>query len=76
MPSKKVERLNLSIDQTLKRQFDAICALKGLSMSDIAQEVIKKWVLENAPPGLLEEARREIDSTDEPPKNSSKRRAK
>jgi len=56
MPPKKsrTERLNISIDQTLKRQFDAVCALKGLSMSDIANNLIKGWVGENAPPGLLE----------------------
>ncbi|HBL59577.1 MAG TPA: hypothetical protein DDZ80_14130 [Cyanobacteria bacterium UBA8803] len=60
MPRKKTERLNLSIDQTLKRQFDAVCALKGLSMSDIAQQVIREWVLKNAPPGLLEESESEM----------------
>ena len=52
MPKNK-ERLNLILDQTLKRQFDAICALKGLSMSDIAHQVIKEWVEKNAPPGFL-----------------------
>jgi antitoxin component of RelBE/YafQ-DinJ toxin-antitoxin module len=60
MPRKKTERLNLSIDQTLKRQFDAVCALKGLSMSDIAQQVIREWVFKNAPPGLLEESESEM----------------
>jgi antitoxin component of RelBE/YafQ-DinJ toxin-antitoxin module len=55
MSKKKTERLNLSLDQTLKRQFDAVCALKGLSMSDIAQQVIREWVEKNAPPSLLAE---------------------
>ena len=52
---KRTERLNLTIDQTLKRQFDAICALKGLSMSEINQKLIAHWVKENAPPGMIEE---------------------
>ncbi len=51
---KRTERLNLTIDQTLKRQFDAVCALKGLSMSEINQKLIAQWVKENAPPGMLE----------------------
>ncbi len=53
---KRTERLNLTIDQTLKRQFDAVCALKGLSMSEINQQLIAQWVKENAPPGMLEES--------------------
>jgi antitoxin component of RelBE/YafQ-DinJ toxin-antitoxin module len=53
---KRTERLNLTIDQTLKRQFDAVCALKGLSMSEINQKLIAQWVKENAPPGMLEES--------------------
>jgi antitoxin component of RelBE/YafQ-DinJ toxin-antitoxin module len=57
---KRTERLNLTIDQTLKRQFDALCALRGLSMSEINQELIAQWVKENAPAGMLEE------STEEP----------
>lgn len=52
---KRTERLNLTIDQTLKRQFDAICALKGLSMSEINQKLIARWVEENAPPGMIEQ---------------------
>ena len=67
MPRKKTERLNLSIDQTLKRQFDAVCALKGLSMSDIAQQLIREWVFKNAPPGLLEESKSEMATQNSTP---------
>jgi antitoxin component of RelBE/YafQ-DinJ toxin-antitoxin module len=52
---KQTERLNLAIDQTLKRQFYAICALRGLSMNEVNQELIAQCVKENAPPGLIEE---------------------
>lgn len=76
MPPKKsrTERLNISIDQTLKRQFDAVCALKGLSMSDIANNLIKGWVGENAPPGLLEETTE--DNNPPTPSTSGKGRGK
>ena len=76
MPPKKsrTERLNISIDQTLKRQFDAVCALKGLSMSDIANNLIKGWVGENAPPGLLEETTE--DNNPPTPNSSGKGRGK
>jgi antitoxin component of RelBE/YafQ-DinJ toxin-antitoxin module len=56
MPQQKqTERLNLAIDQTLKRQFYAICALRGLSMNEVNQDLIAQWVKENAPPGLIED---------------------
>jgi antitoxin component of RelBE/YafQ-DinJ toxin-antitoxin module len=71
MPRKKTERLNLSIDQTLKRQFDAVCALNGLSMSDIAQQIIREWVQKNAPPGLLEESEMAHQQQDKPPTSST-----
>lgn len=74
MPRKKTERLNLSIDQTLKRQFDATCALKGLSMSDIAQQVIREWVFKNAPPGLLEESESEIATQNPTPATPERKR--
>ena len=54
MAKNKTERLSLSIDSTLKRQFDALCAIKGLSMSEINEELIKNWVEDNAPPGFFE----------------------
>ncbi|NEP63856.1 MAG: hypothetical protein F6K31_44355 [Symploca sp. SIO2G7] len=59
MPRKKTDRLNITIDQTLKRQFDAICALKGLKMSETTQMIIRQWVEENAPPGLLGETEKQ-----------------
>lgn len=68
---KRTERLNLTIDQTLKRQFDAICALRGLSMSEINQELIAKWVKENAPPGMIAELTDE-EPTNEPRKKEGK----
>jgi len=55
MPRKKRdERLNITINESLKRQFDVICALKGLSMSDGAQQAITDWVKKNATEQLLE----------------------
>ncbi|HEY9297615.1 MAG TPA: hypothetical protein VIQ31_14855, partial [Phormidium sp.] len=54
MPKKKTERLSLSIDSKLKRQFDAICAIKGLSMSEINESLISEWIQTNAPPGFFE----------------------
>ncbi len=54
MPRKsRTERLNLSMEEKLKRRFNTVCTWKGVNMSDIAHELIEKWVEENAPPGLL-----------------------
>ncbi len=53
--SPKSDRLTISIDATLKRQFDTICTWKGVSMSDVAQSLIAEWVKTNAPPGIFEE---------------------
>jgi antitoxin component of RelBE/YafQ-DinJ toxin-antitoxin module len=53
--SSKSDRLTVSIDATLKRQFDTVCTWKGLNMSDVAQSLIAEWVKTNAPPGILEE---------------------
>ncbi|MCP2731965.1 plasmid partition protein ParG [Limnofasciculus baicalensis] len=50
---KRDERLNITINESLKRQFDVICAIKGLSMSDGAQQAIVKWVKENSTDELL-----------------------
>ncbi|WP_313890600.1 plasmid partition protein ParG [Aetokthonos hydrillicola] len=49
----KSDRLTVSIDSDLKRQFDTICTWKGLNMSDVTQLLISDWVKSNAPPGLL-----------------------
>lgn len=54
MPRKsRTERLNLSMEEKLKRRFNTVCTWKGVNMSDVAHELIEKWVEENAPPGLL-----------------------
>jgi hypothetical protein len=47
------DRLTISIDPDLKRQFDALCRWKGTNMSEVAQSMISDWVKANAPPGLL-----------------------
>lgn len=64
---KRTERLNLTIDQTLKLQFDAICTLKGLSMSDVVQGLVESWLKENASPEFLiaiqNESNRELPSS-------------
>ena len=49
----RTERLTLSMEEKLKRRFNTVCTWKGINMSDIAHELIEKWVEENAPPGLL-----------------------
>lgn len=51
--AKKTDRLTISIDADLKRQFDTICTWKGMNMSDVTQTLINDWVKVNAPPGLL-----------------------
>jgi hypothetical protein len=42
------------MEQKLKRQFDALCALKGLNMSEIVENLVSIWVLQNSPPGFIE----------------------
>lgn len=41
------------MEEKLKRRFNTVCTWKGINMSDVAHELIEKWVEENAPPGLL-----------------------
>jgi hypothetical protein len=54
MPRKKRdERLNLTVEETLKRQFEVVCAWKGVSMSEGAQQALAEWVQKNASPELL-----------------------
>ncbi len=66
MPKKRqTDRMNLSIDLILKRQFTAVCTLKGLNMSDVVQDLIAVWLKENASPELLAAIQNEPD--DEPP---------
>ncbi len=62
---RRVDRMNLSIDLILKRQFTAVCTLKGLNMSDVVQDLIAVWLKENASPDLLTAIQNEPD--DEPP---------
>jgi hypothetical protein len=57
--------MNLSIDLILKRQFTAVCTLKGLNMSDVVQDLIAVWLKENSSPELLAAIQNEPD--DEPP---------
>jgi hypothetical protein len=52
-PKGNTDRLTISIDPDLKRQFDALCRWKGTNMSEVAQSMIADWVKANAPPGLL-----------------------
>ena len=53
MPRKsRTERLNLSMEEKLKRRFNTVCTWKGVNMSDVAHELIEKWVEENAPPDI------------------------
>lgn len=55
MPRKtRTERLTLSMDENLKRRFNVLCTWKGVNMSDIAHELIQRWVEENTTPGLFE----------------------
>ncbi|MCJ8281708.1 MAG: hypothetical protein MJK14_18080 [Rivularia sp. ALOHA_DT_140] len=56
----RTERLNLSIEEKLKRHFSTVCTWKGVNMSDVAHELIEKWVEENAPPGLFDKEDKSI----------------
>jgi hypothetical protein len=62
---RRADRMNLSIDLILKRQFTAVCTLKGLNMSDVVQDLIAVWLKENSSPELLAAIQNEPD--DEPP---------
>lgn len=42
------------MDENLKRRFNVLCTWKGVNMSDIAHELIQRWVEENTTPGLFE----------------------
>jgi antitoxin component of RelBE/YafQ-DinJ toxin-antitoxin module len=53
MPRKTNDRLSLSINSKTKRQFTAICALRGINMSDIVEELVDRWIEENATPKFL-----------------------
>jgi hypothetical protein len=48
MPKKTNERLGLSINSTVRRRFTAICSLKGLSMSEVIEELMIEWTKQNA----------------------------
>jgi antitoxin component of RelBE/YafQ-DinJ toxin-antitoxin module len=50
----RTERLTLSMEEKLKRRFNTVCTWKGINMSDVAHELIERWVEENAPPGLFD----------------------
>jgi hypothetical protein len=66
MPRKKRdERLNLTVEETLKRQFEVVCAWKGVSMSEGAQQAIADWVQKNASSELLNAIQNKPN--DEPP---------
>lgn len=60
----RTSRLNLTIDERLKRQFAALCTLKDLNMSDVAHDLIKRWVSENSSPELLEKLLGQLDDDD------------
>ncbi|MEW6495767.1 MAG: hypothetical protein AB1589_25090 [Cyanobacteriota bacterium] len=79
MPQKKrTDRLNSTIDIILKRQFEAVCALKGLSMSDGIQDALSLWLRENSSPELLSAIKNETKNEfrDEAGGKSSKRPGK
>jgi antitoxin component of RelBE/YafQ-DinJ toxin-antitoxin module len=57
----RTERLNLSMDENLKRRFNTVCTWKGVNMSDVAHELIERWVEENAPPGLFDGSDNNVD---------------
>ncbi len=46
--------MNLSVNTTIKRQFTAVCNLKGLNMSEVVESLVAEWLKENATPKLLE----------------------
>jgi hypothetical protein len=52
----RTERLNLSMDENLKRRFNTLCTWKGVNMSDVTHELIERWVEENTPPGLFDKS--------------------
>ena len=58
---KRMDRVNLSMDLVLKLQFTAVCTLKGLNMSDVVQELVAKWLEENASSELREAIQNESD---------------
>jgi len=49
------------MDLVLKLQFTAVCTLKGLNMSDVVQELVAKWLEENASSELREAIQNESD---------------
>lgn len=72
MPRKKRdERLNLTVEETLKRQFEVVCAWKGVSMSEGAQQALAEWVQKNASPELLNALQNKPN--DEPPTSDTSR---
>jgi dsDNA-binding SOS-regulon protein len=76
MPQKKrTERINSTIDVVLKRQFEAVCALKGLSMSDGIQDALSLWLKENASSELLNAIKNESKETS-PASNTSSGKGK
>ncbi len=62
-PKKRTERINSTIDVILKRQFEAVCALKGVSMSDGIQDALSLWLKENASSELLNAIKNESKKT-------------
>jgi len=62
-PKKRTERINSTIDVVLKRQFEAVCALKGVSMSDGIQDALSLWLKENASSELLNAIKNESKET-------------
>lgn len=53
MVKKTNDRMGLSINSAIKRQFTAVCALKGLNMSEVVESLIAEWLQKNATPNLL-----------------------
>lgn len=66
MVKKTNDRLGLSINSKTKRQFTAICALRGINMSDVVEELLDQWIEENATPKFLAA----LEEAEEPPSPS------
>lgn len=75
LKTKRDERLNITISETLKRQFDVVCAIKGMSMSDAAQQAIGNWIKQNLTDELLK-AIENLPDKEQPPAPMAKTEGK
>lgn len=62
MPKREnVDRLTISIDANIKRQFDVVCRWKNTNMSEVSQALITNWLLANAPEEFLQSEQKQND---------------